>query len=347
MKNRRNFLEKILIGLGSFSISATFSAPKIKKKPIVISTWDSGLPVNEAAMEVLKNPMGKAIDAVERGANNIENTINCCVGLGGNPDREGRVTLDASIMDHKMNCGGVAFMENIKHPISVARKVMEDTPHVLLVGEGARQFAIEKGFQVEENKLSEEAEKAYKNWLKKSEYKPVKNIELQQNKAIEKGNGGFVPKKLDNGDFNHDTMALLALDHSGNLSGACTTSGMGFKMRGRVGDSPIIGAGLYVDNEIGACTSSGQGEEVVRIAGSHLVVEFMRQGKSPEMACKMAIERLVKINPKKAKDEFQVGFIALNKWGEYGAYAINPGFVFSVTTAQGNGKVIKAKSHFS
>lgn len=346
MKNRRSFLNKIIFGLSSISFLKANGAPKIKKKPIVISTWDSGIPVNEAAMKVLVDPLGKAIDAVEKGANNIEDTINCCVGLGGNPDREGRVTLDASIMDHKMNCGAVAFMENIKHPISVARKVMEDTPHVLLVGDGAKQFAIEKGFKVEENKLSNDAENAYKNWLKKSEYKPVKNIELQQNKDIEKSNGSFAPKKLENGDFNHDTMALLALDRFGDLSGACTTSGMGFKMRGRVGDSPIIGAGLYVDNEVGACTSSGQGEEVVRIAGSHLVVEFMRQGKSPEMACKLAVERLVKINPKKAKNDFQVGFIALNKYGEYGAFAVNPGFIFSVTTSPGNGKVIKAKSYF-
>ncbi|MCP9769764.1 glycosylasparaginase [Lacihabitans sp. LS3-19] len=347
MNNRRKFLNRSLLGLATMSFSKSFAAPKVKKKPIVISTWDSGIPVNEAAMEVLKNTNGRALDAVEKGANNIEDTINCCVGLGGNPDREGRVTLDASIMDDKMNCGGVAFMENIKHPISVARKVMEDTPHVLLVGDGARQFAIEKGFVAEPDVLSKDAQKAYDNWLKKSEYKPVKNIELQQNKAFQKGSGPFAPQMLENGDFNHDTMALLALDNSGNLSGACTTSGMGFKMRGRVGDSPIIGAGLYVDNEVGACTSSGQGEEVVRIAGSHLVVEFMRQGKSPEMACKMAIERLVKINPKKAKEEFQVGFIALNKYGEYGAFAINPGFVFSVTTAPGNGKVIKAKSYFN
>jgi N4-(beta-N-acetylglucosaminyl)-L-asparaginase len=347
MNNRRKFLSKSLLGLAGLSFSNLQAAPKVKQKPIVISTWDSGIPVNEAAMEILKDPKGRAIDAVEKGANNIEDTINCCVGLGGNPDRDGKVTLDACIMDNKMNCGGVAFMENIKHPISVARKVMEDTPHVLLVGEGAKQFAIEKGFKVEEDKLSKDAENAYKNWLKNSEYKPVKNIELQQNKAFDKkGSGPFAPQMLENGEFNHDTMALLALDFSGNLSGACTTSGMGFKMRGRVGDSPIIGAGLYVDNEVGACTGSGQGEEVIRIAGAAMVVEFMRQGKKPEAACKMAVERLARINPTKAK-EYQVGFIALNKLGEYGAYAMNPGFVFSVTTAPGNGKVIKSKSHFN
>jgi len=313
------------------------------RKPIVVSTWDSGIPVNEAAIRILKKKDGRALDAVEQGARYIEDQVNCCVGLGGNPDRDGYVTLDACIMDEKMNCGGVAFLEDIRHPISVARKIMEDTPHVLLVGEGARDFALKNGFKAEPKELSEDAEKAYQKWLKTSEYKPVKNIELEQNKALK--NGPFAPNRLEDGNFNHDTMGLVALDQAGNLSGACTTSGMGFKMRGRVGDSPIIGAGLYVDNEVGAVTSSGQGEEVIRIAGSHLVVEFMRQGKSPEEACRLAVERLVKINPAKARD-FQVGFIALNKNGEYGSYAVNPGFVFSVTTEPGNGQVIKTKSYF-
>ena len=345
MNNRRNFLVKGLLTLPLLTSLSSFTKSKKVKKPIVISTWDSGLPVNEAAFKVLKNKDGKAIDAVEQGAINIEDTLNCCVGLGANPDRDGYVTLDASIMDDKMNCGGVAFMEDIKHPISVARKVMESTPHVLLVGDGARKFAIENGFKIEKKELSTDAQKTYTQWLKKSEYKPLKNIELQQKVDMEKGNGPFAPNRFDDGSFNHDTMALLALDHSSNLSGACTTSGMGFKMRGRVGDSPIIGAGLYVDNEVGAATSSGQGEEVIRIVGSHLVVEFMRNGKSPEEACRLAIERLIKINPEKAKD-FQVGFIALNKNGEYGSYAVNPGFVFSVTTEPGNGIVIKSKSYY-
>lgn len=340
MSNRRNFLFQSLLGLAAFP-----ALGKSVRKPIVISTWDSGIPVNDAAFQVLKNREGKALDAVEQGARFIEDQINCCVGLGGNPDRDGFVTLDASIMDDKMNCGGVAFLEDIKHPISVARKIMETTPHVYLVGEGARDFALKNGFEAEPKVLSADAERAYKEWLKKAEYKPVRNIELEQNKALQKGNGPFAPARFDDGSFNHDTMGLVALDAAGNLSGACTTSGMGFKMRGRVGDSPIIGAGLYVDNEVGAVTSSGQGEEVVRIAGSFLVTEFMRQGKSPETACRLAVERLVKINPAKAKD-FQVGFIALNKAGEYGAYAVNPGFVYSVTTAPGNGKVHASKSHY-
>ena len=341
MNNRRSFLSKALLALPVLSTYRLFGQEV--RKPVVVSTWDSGIPVNEAAFEILKHASGRALDAVEQGARFIEDQVNCCVGLGGNPDRDGYVTLDACIMDDKMNCGGVAFLEDIKHPVSVARKVMEESPHVLLVGEGARDFALKNGFKAEPKKLSDDAEKAYREWLKTSEYQPVKNIELEQNKAFK--NGPFAPKRLEDGSFNHDTMGLVALDAAGNLSGACTTSGMGFKMRGRVGDSPIIGAGLYVDNEVGAVTSSGQGEEVIRIAGSHLVVEFMRQGKSPEEACRRAVERLVKINPEKARD-FQVGFIALNKSGEYGSYAVNPGFVYSVTTAPGNGRVIKTKSYF-
>ncbi len=339
MKNkyfRRNFLKSVLIS--PLLQLPAFSQPK-NAKPLVISTWDSGIEVNEAAWKVLSKPNSAALDAVEAGAIYIEDVISCCVGLGGNPDRDGHVTLDACIMDHQMNCGGVAFLEGVKHPISVARKVMEDTVHVLLVGEGAQKFALSMGFAVVPNSLSADAQKAYDAWLKQSKYAPEQNIELQQK-------NGTAPKKLEGGAFNHDTMALLALDAQHNLSGACTTSGMAFKLRGRVGDSPIIGAGLYVDNAVGAATSSGQGEEVIRIGGSVMVVEFMRQGKSPQQACKLAIERLVAINPVKAKD-FQVGFIAINKAGQTGAYAVNPGFVYSLTSEPGKGQIIKAKSHFS
>lgn len=344
MKSRRNFLLKSLLTFPAFSSFTSFGKnQKTIKKPIVVSTWDSGLAVNAEAWKILKNQNGRAIDAVEKAANSIENTINCCVGLGGNPDRDGKVTLDACIMDEKANCGAVAFLQHIKNPISVARKVMELTPHVFLVGDGALKFALANGFKKEPEKLSSDAEKSYENWLKTSEYKPTINIEQTQGKK--NGHGPFAPNLLEDGSFNHDTMGTIALDFSGNLSGACTTSGMGFKMHGRLGDSPIIGAGLFVDNEIGASTSSGQGEEVIRIAGTHLVVEMMRMGKSPEDACKIAIERLIKINPEKAKD-FQVGFIAINKAGEYGAYSINPGFSYSVTAEDDGGKVFKASSYF-
>ncbi len=309
----------------------------------MISTWDSGQIANGAGWPILEKG-GKAIDAVEQAAIAIENDINCCVGLGGNPDRDGHVTLDASIMDEKSNCGSVAFMERIKHPISVARKLMETTPHVFLAGEGAQQFAVENGFKLESAELSEGAKKSYENWLKKAEYKPVINIELEQNKG--KGHGPFAPSHLEDGSFNHDTMGTLALDAHGDVSGMCTTSGMGFKMRGRVGDSPIIGAGLFVDNEVGAATSSGQGEEVIRVCGTHLVVEFMRNGLSPEEACKKAVERIIKPNPERAKT-FQVGFIAINKNGEVGAYSVQKGFNYTVTEKGGKGVVIKAKSHFA
>ncbi len=304
-------------------------------KPIVISTWDSGMAVNAEAWKIL-SVKGRALDAVEAGAMHIENEINCCVGLGGYPDRDGIVTLDSCIMDEHANCGAVAGIERIKHPVSVARKVMEKTPHVILVGAGAQQFAVENGFSLESTELSDEAKKAYADWLKKSEYKPVINIENQPaGQGTKKQNGPFAPNFFEDGTANHDTMGLVAMDANGSLSGAVTTSGMAFKLHGRIGDSPIIGAGLFVDNEIGAATSSGTGEEVIRICGTHLVVEFMRQGYSPEQACQKAVERIIKRDREKAKT-LQVGFLAMNKKGQYGAYAIQKGFVFSVKSNNEN-----------
>ena len=297
-------------------------------KPIVVSTWDSGMAVNAEAWKIL-SVKGRSLDAVEAGAMQIEDMQNCCVGLGGFPDRDGTVTLDSCIMDEFANCGAVAGIERIKHPVSVARKVMEKTPHVILVGAGAQQFAVENGFKLESGELSTEAKKAYENWLKKSEYKPVINIENK------KQNGPFAPNFFEDGTLNHDTMGLVAMDAMNNLSGAVTTSGMAFKLHGRVGDSPIIGAGLFVDNEVGAATSSGLGEEVIRICGTHLVVEFMRQGYSPELACKKAVERIVKRDKEKAKT-LQVGFLALNKKGQYGAYSIQKGFIYSVKSDKEN-----------
>ncbi len=344
-KGRRDFLQKsaIILPLSGLILGCNDSqANNAIQKPVVISTWDSGVAVNKVAWEILKSG-GKALDAVEKGAISIENTINCCVGLGGNPDRDGKVTLDACIMDEKHNCGSVAFLQKIKNPISVARKVMETTPHVMLVGAGAFEFAIANGFKEEAGTLSPDAQKEYSKWLEKSDYKPVINIE--QNQGNQHKQDHNVPKKLSSGEFNHDTMGLVALDKNGDMSGACTTSGMGFKMHGRVGDSPLIGSGLFVDNEVGAATSSGQGEEVIRICGTHLVVELMRQGKSPEEACKLAVQRLVNINPEKAKT-FQVGFIALNKKGQYGAFAVQPGFSYAVTTNDSEAIVIPSDSHF-
>ncbi len=335
---RRRFLQLGTLSLGAFTLKGCVTTGKADAhKPIVISTWEAGLDANKAAWQVLRNG-GRALDAVEKGVMVTEDSINCCVGLGANPDRDGYVTLDASIMDEHANCGSVAFLERIKHPISVARRVMEKTPHVMLVGAGAQQFAIEQGFPLEPATLSPDAEKSYRKWLKKSEYKPQINIENTQPIAA----NTQAPAKLDNGAWNHDTIGMIAMDAAGNLSGSCTTSGMGFKMRGRLGDSPIIGAGLFVDNEIGAATATGQGEDVIRISGAHLVVELMRQGLSPENACKTAVERIIKIKGEKAKD-IQVGFIAINKKGEYGGYCIQTGFNFAVCYADDKNFLVDGK----
>ncbi len=306
---RRNFL-KLSAAASALPIASAFAKAPTATKPIVISTWNFGIQANEEAWKVLFKG-GRALDAVEAGARVPEgDPKETSVGLGGLPDRDGKVTLDACIMDENGDIGSVAFLEHIVHPISVARKVMEKTPHVMLVGEGALQFALANGFK-KEKLLTKESEKAWKEWLKKSEYKPIANIE------------------------NHDTIGIVALDDYGNLSGACTTSGMAYKMHGRVGDSPIIGAGLYVDNEIGAATSTGVGEEVIRIVGCHLVVELMRQGNSPEQACKLAVERIIQKNPERSKT-IQVGFLALNKNGEYGAYCLQKGFTFAVHNSVSN-----------
>lgn len=335
MLHRRRFLQLGSLGLSAFSFSSFRSMPTASRKPIVISTWDAGIEANKAAWKILRNG-GRALDAVEQGVMVTESSLNCCVGLGANPDRDGHVTLDACIMDEHANCGSVAFLERIKHPISVARRVMEKTPHVMLVGEGAQQFAVAEGFPLEPDKLSDDAKKSYENWLKKSEYKPVINIENSKKSTA------AVPTRLENGDWNHDTIGMVAMDAQGNLSGSCTTSGMAFKMRGRLGDSPIIGAGLYVDNEVGAATATGQGEDVIRICGTHLVVELMRQGLSPENACKKAVERIIRIKGAKAK-EIQVGFIAINKRGEYGGYCIQKGFNFAVCYADDKNFLVDGK----
>lgn len=326
MENRRKFIKKA----GLLSAVLAFNpwkaeellpkTQKVKRKPVVISTWDFGLLANKEAWTILGNG-GKALDAVEKGVAYTEaDPTERSVGYGGRPDRDGKVTLDACIMDENANIGSVACLEHIMHPISVARAVMEKTPHVMLVGDGALEFALNQGFE-KVNLLTPESEKDWKEWLKTSEYKPVVNIE------------------------NHDTIGMIALDKHGNLSGACTTSGMAYKMHGRVGDSPIIGAGLYVDNEVGAATATGHGEEVIRTCGSHLVVELMRQGKSPQQACEEAVKRIHQFILKRKKDpkDIQIGFIALNKNGETGAYCLQKGFSYAVHDDKGN-QLVKSNS---
>jgi len=311
MKKRRDFIKlSLLTGVAFITKTALpknkwfdTSKKENQTKPIVISTWKHGLEANKAAWKILEEK-GTALDAVEKGVMVTESDPNnASVGLGGRPDREGIVTLDACIMNHKNECGAVAFLQDIENPIAVARKVMEETEHVMLVGEGAKQFALEQGF-FKVNLLTEKSKKDWENWKVQSKYKPVINIE------------------------NHDTIGLLTIDEKGNLAGACTTSGMAYKLHGRVGDSPIIGAGLFVDNEVGAACATGLGEAVIRIAGSAIVVELMRNGLPPTDACKEAVERIVKKHS--TIDNMQVGFIALNKNGEFGGYSLRSGFDYAV-----------------
>ena len=279
--------------------SQTTATTSKAQLPLVIATWH----VKNAtakAMEVLQSG-GTSLDAVEQGCMVEEADIkNSSVGKGGLPDRDGNVTLDACIMDKHGNCGSVVYLQDITHAVFVARKVMEDTPHVMLAGEGAKQFAISKGFK-KEDLLTESSKKAWEDWKVKSEYKPIINIE------------------------NHDTIGMLAIDKNGDIAGACTTSGLAYKMQGRVGDSPIIGSGLFIDNEVGGCVATGLGEEVVKTVGSFLVVELMRQGKSPQQACEEAINRIVS-KPNSNYKDFQVGYIAVNNKGETGSYSIHQWF---------------------
>lgn len=327
MASRRHFLKFSALTASLFAVNKSKASVMLSDaadktiKPIVLSTWRFGVQANAEAWKILSTN-GRALDAVEAGVKIPEgDPKERSVGLGGRPDRDGKVTLDSCIMDDLSNIGSVACLEHIVHPISVARAVMEKTPHVMLVGKGALDFAIEQGFK-KENLLTADSEAEWKEWLKKSEYKPKANIE------------------------NHDTIGMIALDMNGNLSGACTTSGMAFKMHGRVGDSPIIGAGLFVDNEVGAATATGHGEEVIRIAGCHTVIELMRQGHSPEDACKKAVERIISSAKKRNKSltELQIGFIAINKKGEHGAYCLQKGFNYAVYSSEINNQLIDAKS---
>lgn len=343
MTNRREYSRREILGYTGLALTAlatdalpVFAEPK-SGKGMVVSTWDFGVAANQAAWQVLSGG-GRALDAVEAGARVPEVDLkNHSVGRAGYPDRDGHVSLDASIMDEQGNCGAVAALEHIAHPISVARRVMEKTPHVLLVGDGALQFALAEGFP-KEDLLTPESEQAWREWLKTAKYQPVSNSE--------KSSYGSGPSKMPGDKHNHDTLGILAIDSAGHLSGACTTSGMAWKMRGRVGDSPIIGAGLYVDDEIGAATSTGVGEEVIRNVGSFLVVELMRQGRSPQQACEEAVRRIVKRRPEASKS-LQVGFLALNKHGEVGAFAIQKGFSYARCDESKTDLILQAKSVFS
>jgi N4-(beta-N-acetylglucosaminyl)-L-asparaginase len=294
-------------------------------EPIVISTWKHGIAANEKAYEILING-GNSLDAVEQGVRVSEDDPNVLsVGYGGLPDAEGRVTLDAAIMDWKARIGSVICIEHIKNPISVARHILEDTEHTILAGEGAYTFAIKKGFQPDILHTELSIQK-YNEW-KKGNY----------GKSQEFHTDDYEVKKAKlqsiNDDGSHDTIGMVAIDKDGHVSAACTTSGTAWKLHGRVGDSPIIGSGLYVDGETGAAAATGRGEECVRACGSFLVVEMMRQGKSPQVACEIAAKRVIKLNllSNKNRDHiYQVGFIAVNTKGECGAASVREGFEYAI-----------------
>jgi len=323
MFSRRKFLSRSALGSMSLALGSSCNANESpssiedgKFTPKVIATWEPNIKATEVAWKIIEAG-GKAIDAVEQGVRVPEaDPEDMSVGYGGRPDRDGNVTLDACIMDETGNCGSVCFLQNIKHPISVARKVMDKTPHVILAGEGALQFALSEGFK-KENLLTKESTEEWKEWLKEEKYKPIINIE------------------------NHDTIGMLALDKNGDLSGACTTSGLAYKLHGRVGDSPIIGAGLFVDNEIGAATATGMGEAVLKSLGSFLVVELMRQGRTPQEACEEAVMRIVK---KQKYQNIQIGYLAMNKKGEVGSYCIQPGFNYA-QHQKGKGEIFDSNSY--
>jgi N4-(beta-N-acetylglucosaminyl)-L-asparaginase len=340
MFNRRKFIRNT--AFGSLGLMAAKVAPAMSRQnrlagnPIVISTWSSNVKANEVAWQVLKTG-GRALDAVVKGVQVPEaDPRDNSVGYGGLPDRDGRVTLDSCVMDEAGNCGAVMAIEHIMHPVLVARLVMEKTPHVQLVGEGALSFALSQGFK-KENLLTPESEKVWKNWLKTSKYDPMTTV-----RELEKSIKKQEPYPWPSPALNHDTIGMVALDVKGNLGGACTTSGMAFKMNGRVGDSPIIGAGLFVDNEVGAASATGVGEEVVKICGSHTIIESMRNGMTPDAACKEAVRRIIRNKGGNIKD-LQVGFLAIDVQGRHGGFAIQKGFTYCVTTETGT-TVVNAKS---
>jgi N4-(beta-N-acetylglucosaminyl)-L-asparaginase len=300
-----------------------------------LSTWKHGLEPNRISYQAM-NDGHSSLDAVELGARYCEADETCMsVGRGGIPDELGIVTLDACIMDHDGNCGSVSFVRNYLHPISIARKVMEKTPHVMLSGVGAEMFAEKEGFNTADL-LTDASKKLYETWQRLPE---KLNVRLRRS---EEGDDEYVFDYSENGkrkellrselahNESHDTIGLLGRDKHGNLAGACTTSGLAFKMHGRVGDSPIIGAGLYVDGHVGGAVATGNGELVMRACSSFSIVEMMRQGVEPEHAVLEAIARIKK--DKHLNDDMQIGFLALRRDGVWSAGSVREGYQFAVQT---------------
>ena len=293
-------------------------------RPLFVATWKFGKAVSDKALQVARTGH-TMLDAIEQGIWVSENdAANSTVGYGGTPNADGKVELDACIMsgpDHAAGC--VAALQDILHPISIARKVMTESPHAMLMGSGARKFALEQGFE-KTDMLSENAKKRFEKWQKES----------RKSKAPHQ-DGGDDRKREDRGgdgvhELNHDTIALIGIDSKSNLYGGCSTSGWGYKHPGRVGDSPIIGSGLYVDNEYGAAGATGTGENVMRWCASFWIVQLMGQGLKPAEACEKVIREIARKDPL-PMEKLAINFIALNKDGEYGAAGTSGGFVYATT----------------
>lgn len=338
--NRRRFITRTagLSTAGALASSAGASAAfkagvatrnKTDKRPLFVATWPFGVHSCKAAVEIAEQS-GSMLDAIEQGIWVTESNVkNASVGIGGIPNAAGQVELDACIMsgpDH--NAGSVAGIQDILHPISAARLVMEKTPHVMLVGEGAKKFAVQHGLSPT-NLLTDHQKSRWENWKRE-----------QATQAQENQPDPSASPTID--QDHHDTIAMLGIDSQGNLFGGCSTSGWGYKIPGRVGDSPIIGSGLYVDNKIGAAGATGLGENVMRHCGSFLVVEMMRNGAGPTEACEMAVNRIVELDPKNL-DSLDINFIALSKAGQYGAAGTSKGFRYAVADSD-NSEVLDAKS---
>jgi N4-(beta-N-acetylglucosaminyl)-L-asparaginase len=311
MMSRRRFLGRSTVTvLSGVAISRSQGAPMPDRSelsaqaPLVISTWDFGKAANEKAIQTL-SAGGSGLDAVEQGIRVTEaDPTNNSVGLSGAPNAAGYTQLDACIMSgpgHR--AGSVAALEGFRHPISIARRVMETTKHVMLVGEGAGKFAGQHGFE-RGPKVSLRQKAAWKKW------RATQTAEAK----------------------NHDTIALVVLAPDGHLYGGCSTSGWAYKLEGRVGDSPILGGGLYVDDEVGAAGATGLGENVMRYCGSYQVVEFMRQGMHPQDACEEILRRIARTDPKGF--DLAINFIALDKRGRFGAAGTGTGFQYAVATGQ-------------
>ncbi|MBK8845654.1 MAG: N(4)-(beta-N-acetylglucosaminyl)-L-asparaginase [Bacteroidetes bacterium] len=314
VESRRLFLKKTsALALGTLLLPDGVKA-NTSASPVILTTWNSGLKSNPVGWEKLAAG-ARAIDVCEAGVRIIESDPNdTSVGLGGFPDRDGKITLDACVMDEFGNCGSVVFLEEILHPCSVARMVMEKTPHVYLAGSGAQQFALENGFK-KQNLHTELSMRSWLEWKKNNSYNPSPNA------------------------TQHDTVGMIALDTHGNLGGVCSTSGWAYKIRGRFGDSPVIGAGLFVDNEVGAATATGLGEAMIKSCGTFLIVEKMRDGMSPQKACEHAVKRIYNKYPSYRNE--LICFIAIDKSGNTGSYGMKSGFEYTVTH-DGKSELIKS-----